>query len=85
MVSLKASFKNIAREKKTMTKTTESSLIQGAHYNNRQRVMTISLKTGNTYQYVGVDKFVWNEFIESPSLGEYFTTNIRPKYFCQKI
>jgi len=68
------------------TEVTHSiSLIASALYNRKQRVLVVTLRTGEVYEFVGVPLDVYNSFVTAQSLGRAFNTIIKNKFPGRKI
>lgn len=59
---------------------TGSSVVSRVSYNRKQMLLEVTLKGGEVYTYKNVPLHVFNEFFVAPSLGSFFSKNIRTKY-----
>lgn len=57
-----------------------SSVLSGASYDQATGILTVSFKSGRSYDFYNVPVDVWNGFREAESKGRYFTRNIKGKY-----
>ncbi len=48
-------------------------------------ILRIIFTSGNIFDYYGVDKKVFDEFIKAESVGKFFHANIKDKYQYEKI
>ena len=60
--------------------TPDSSHIARLQYDETSSQLIIEFRNGKKYSYSDVPYEIWNDFIESPSAGKYFSANIRGKY-----
>lgn len=63
----------------------ESSNLAAIGYNGRSAVLTISFRSGGTYQYYAVPQAVYHQLMASASLGSFFAALIKPIYPCCRI
>jgi hypothetical protein len=47
--------------------------------------LTVEFKNGGRYEYMGVDKGVYEAMQTAESIGRYFLQNIKGSYACQKV
>lgn len=68
-------------------RSTPSSLISEVSYNRKQSTMLVAFHSGAKYVYTNVPLGTFNEFVAAPSLGSYFSKNIRknPAFSCEKV
>lgn len=57
-----------------------SSTIISADYTEETETLIIRFKNGRDYIYHNVPKYVFEEFISSPSKGQYFNLHIKGRY-----
>ena len=67
-----------------MTKVTSSN-IRSVGYDELKMKLRVFFYSGGTYEYTGVPRKVWMDFIKSESLGKYFFRKIKNKYSYAKI
>ncbi len=48
-------------------------------------IMRIVFTSGNIFDYYGVDKTVFEEFVKAESIGKFFHANIKDKYQYEKV
>ena len=48
-------------------------------------IMRIVFTSGNIFDYYGVDKLVYNEFVKAESIGKFFHANIKNIYQYEKV
>lgn len=58
----------------------DSSWIASVEYYNNTQKMIIFTKEGKSYSFANVPYWVYKDFKNSPSHGEYYNNNIRGKY-----
>lgn len=63
----------------------ESSVIKSVGYNPATHVLEIEFQSGRVYQYEGVAKWVYEEFREAHSLGQYFNWHIKGSYTTHEV
>lgn len=61
-------------------KKVESSDIVSVGYDPDVKILEVMFFGGRTYQYANVPENVYQELINSESVGSYFNTQIRDKY-----
>lgn len=57
-----------------------SSHLEAAHYDSAKRVLSISFKSGRTYDYMNVPPEKWQAFQEAESKGKYLHSEINPHH-----
>lgn len=62
-----------------------SSNIVAVGYDRNQRVLGIEFVSGGVYDYTGVPKETFDDFVKSGSLGKFFYANIRDKFPTKKV
>lgn len=69
--------------------TTESNTISKAEYNEKEKSLDITFRTGNVYRYYKVPQNLWKAFqlyIESQgSAGSFFNEHIKNDFATEKI
>jgi hypothetical protein len=65
-------------------KTVESSNLKEVGYDKKTKKLRVTFHNGGSYTYSGVPETTHNELINAPSIGEYFTKNIRTKFRNEK-
>ncbi len=58
----------------------ESSVLHSASYDKVMNRLTVTFKSGKSYDFYDVPVSIWQEFIEAESKGRYFTQNIKGKF-----
>ena len=48
-------------------------------------ILRIVFTSGNIFDYYGVDKLVFEEFVKAESIGKFFHANIKDKYQYEKV
>lgn len=61
----------------------DSSMILSAGYENG--IMEVEFKNGTVYQYDGVDRYIFEDFLSSESKGKYLHKLIKNQYPGKKI
>jgi len=59
---------------------TDSSVIKIAMWNISTQDMIVVFNSGSVWCYSKIPSYVWQEFIDSKSAGNYFNNMIRGKY-----
>jgi len=62
-----------------------SSHLDMVGYDALNSTMMIQFKTGDIYEYSGVDEQTYNDLLTSQSIGQYFTKNIRNRFSYKKL
>ena len=57
-----------------------SSNINQIGYDDETQTMGVEFHSGKVYHYNNVPKEVYEEFVEAPSVGRHFNTEIRGQY-----
>ena len=63
----------------------DSSNIDSVLYNPEEQTLEVRFSKGGDYRYAGVDKDIYNTFLESPSKGSYLHKVIKQSCPCEKI
>lgn len=63
----------------------KSSNLASTTFDKANKVLTVTFKNGNTYQYDGVGIRLFNEFVRAESHGKFFAANIKPVFKATKI
>jgi hypothetical protein len=63
----------------------DSSFIKHLAYDEKSNSLIVSFASGSIWLYKSVTLEIYNRLIASPSLGNYFNTNIRNKYESEVI
>lgn len=59
-----------------------SSTISGAAYNPTTKVLEVTFKSGSIYEYHNVPATVISDWLDTDSVGRFFTRKIKDKYSC---
>lgn len=62
-----------------------SSNLDGAHYDEASKTLTVQFKNGGTYAYGGVAREHYDGLMKAKSAGSYFHSNIRSAYKHKKL
>ncbi|MFC4221772.1 KTSC domain-containing protein [Flagellimonas marina] len=62
-----------------------SSNLASIGYDADNEILEIEFKNGGVYQYFGVPEGVYDELMDAPSHGVYFSANIRNDYRYQEL
>ncbi len=65
--------------------TLNSSHVSTAQYDKENSLLIVEFVSGDSYQYFDVPEFVYLQFIQAVSPGQFFADNIRYQYRYQKI
>ena len=63
----------------------DSSCIKSVACDQEEGKMWLRFKSGDLYEYQGVDLQVAKDLAEAESVGKYFQENIKNKYECNKV
>ena len=63
----------------------ESSNLASVGYDAENEILEVEFKHGGIYQYFDVPVEIYEELMNAPSHGVYFSANIRNDYEYQKI
>ncbi len=63
----------------------DSSNLASVGYDAQTQTLEIEFNHGGVYQYYNVPKSMYDNLMNASSHGQYFSTNIRNDYECQKI
>jgi len=66
-------------------KPVESTWIVNLMYNRPNKVLTMRLSDGSAYSIPGITRGTFEQWIKSPSKGEFFHNRIRDTYNINKI
>jgi len=69
-----------ARRSANVTLFSDSSFIQSVSYESKTSDLTVQMKNGNSYVYLGVPEFVYVDFINAKSGGVYFNSHVKNQY-----
>jgi len=62
-----------------------SSNIKSVEYLEELQILEIEFNSGGIYRYRGVNAVMFNNLINSSSIGNYFAQNIKYKFDTEKI
>lgn len=62
-----------------------SSNLRSVGYDSTTETLEIEFHSGGIYQYFGVSSSIHDALMNAPSLGGYFTANIKNSYRWQKM
>jgi hypothetical protein len=62
-----------------------SSNLESIGYDSENEILEVEFKHGGVYQYFDVSESVFNELMNAPSHGVYFSANIRNDYEFSKL
>lgn len=60
--------------------TPHSGNIARLNYDDEKGLLMIEFRSGKFYRYHGVAYETWNKFIEAPSVGRFFNSEIKGKF-----
>ena len=66
-------------------KKVTSSHLDMVGYDAINLTMMVRFKTGDIYEYSGVDERTYNDLMTAPSVGQYFTKYVKNRYSYRKI
>lgn len=52
----------------------QSSMLSSAEYDTEDKELTVTFTGGKKYQYVDVDKSIYDDLASAPSAGKYFNS-----------
>ncbi len=61
-------------------KAVESSQIRSIGYDAATETLEVEFKGGVVWQYYHFPEQMWREFEAAPSIGKYFSSQIRPRF-----
>lgn len=65
----------------TITKEiTNSSQVTKVGYNEETKILTITFKTGKSYEYYDVPKDIFDSMLTAESIGKYLNQFVKPFY-----
>lgn len=70
---------------KDFLKVNKSDIIDGIHYNEQDKTLSIRFTQGDVYQYQNVPSDAANAFKNAKSLGSFFHKNIKNKFKTRKL
>ena len=62
----------------------QSSNIAALDY-AKDGTLTVTFKSGGTWEYLGVPATVYLAMLQAPSVGSYFHHNVRSRYVSRKV
>ena len=62
-----------------------SSMLKSVGYESLSQMLEVEFSNGDVWQYVGVPQGVWNEMMESSSVGSYFHKNTKGNFTGTKV
>jgi hypothetical protein len=62
-----------------------SSNLASIGYDSENEILEVEFKHGGVYQYLNVPEDIFNELMNAPSHGVYFSANIRNDYEYSKL
>lgn len=64
---------------------TNSSQVSKVKYNTESKVLTVTFKTGKSYEYYEVSQFEWEGLLSAESVGKYLNSHIKPNHSFKAI
>ena len=58
----------------------ESSMIKEIDYKESEKILLIRFNTGKIYQYLGVEKQIFDDMLKAESVGKFFNQTIKNKF-----
>lgn len=62
-----------------------SSNIHSIGYDTQSSVLEVKFTSGDVYQYFNVPEYLYQQFLHTPSHGQFLNDNIRYNYRYQKV
>ena len=62
----------------------QSQVIKSYDYDANNKILKIEFNNGSIYKYLDVPESIYQGLKESPSVGQYFNSNIREKFGCDR-
>lgn len=62
-----------------------STEIEWIGYEEKKSMLQVEFIAGGVYQYEGVPEDVYLDFLNSPSHGQFFETNIKGRYSYRRV
>ena len=63
-----------------MQHSLKSSVIEGASYDPKTKVMTVKFRTGKSYSYAAVPQDIFDGLLKAESAGKYHTAHLKGKF-----
>ena len=64
---------------------TRSSMITEIEYDDSEKLLKLKFAKGGWYEYNDVPKEVYQDLLNSESIGKYFLANIKDKYKTERV
>lgn len=62
-----------------------SSNIRSIGYDNQSSILEVEFTSGDIYRYFGMPEYLYQQFLNASSHGQFLNDNIRHNYRYQKI
>jgi hypothetical protein len=62
-----------------------SSNIASIGYDQQTKVLEVEFKSGTVYQYTDVPAVLFDQLVQSPSVGKHFGEHVRSKFASKKV
>ena len=78
----RAQIKTFAQNKHQIDKWehVDSSFIESIGFNLEEGILGIKMSSGREYYYSGVPKTIFEDFLNSPSKGQFFSKSVKDVY-----
>jgi hypothetical protein len=63
----------------------DSSMLDNISYDETTQRMSITYKSGSSYEYFDVEKAIYNGLREASSKGKFFNKHVRSHYRCKQV
>lgn len=63
----------------------KSGIISSLGYDSKSSTLEVEFKSGDVWQYEGVELQQWNSLLMAASIGKYFLENIKGKFKETKV
>jgi len=63
----------------------KSSTISKIGYDPDNNILLIAFNSGSIYEFQSIPEEIYQELMQSPSIGKFFSKNIRTRYVYKKI
>lgn len=60
-------------------------MIKAFRHDTRTDILTITFNNNETYEYSGVNLYIFTNFFNAPSRNKYFANQIKNKFICEKV
>ncbi|MFB2920725.1 MULTISPECIES: KTSC domain-containing protein [Aerosakkonema] len=80
-----AYFSTIKGEKPIAMLSVRSTMASAIGYDESRQILQIEFLSGTIYQYLGVEREIWESFRDSSSKGKFFNQEIKGQYASLRV